>query len=621
MRLSSKIMMLLFDLLLAWTVVFAETPIITDVTAQQRYPWNGKVDISYTVTGDVAAEVQRRGVLLSLKVVAVDLTDNATNMATAVSGDTALTTGTHKLVWDMDADGFSLKSTNVVFSVSYEAGPATYCVIDLSAGASASSYPVTYLSEPPNGGFNVDEYKTTKLVLRRIEPGSFKMGGKYNVTLTRPFYMGIFEVTQKQYELVCGGNPSKFKGDMRPVECVSWNTIRGDSSTYDWPNSMDVDPSTFVGRIQSRTGLGLDLPTEAQWEYACRAGTTNLYNNGGSSTNDLKQLGRYGDNEQDGRGGYSEHTTVGSYLPNAWGLYDMHGNVWERLLDWFGETLPDNAIDPVGPSSGEDSPSGTDRAARGGSWHGNATWCSSPHRDCCRPEVGNRYSGFRLARTLQAVEAEKLLPVGGSAFAVVERIHYSSEWTGGSPAGAVAVVEANGVELISAAGDGFVDWTPASNGIYTLTHKIMVNGEQLGETVATTVFVQGMRDGYTATQTTMVPVPYVWLWRHIPGIVNEYEAYETAAKSVAANGRKVWWCYVLGLDPQGMRDFKITSFPMREDRTPDLANIAFDPPQEEWNVPATYRLLGAETLDGPWHEVSVSGNASDRFFKVEVVLP
>ena len=115
---------------------------------------------------------------------------------------------------------------------SNDATKALYCVIDLSGGSSASSYPVSYVpdvSAVPGGTFNTDEYKTTKLVLRRIEPGKFMMCGKYNVTLTKPYYIGVFEVTQKQYQLVMGNNPSEFKGDMRPVEKVSYNDIRGSS--------------------------------------------------------------------------------------------------------------------------------------------------------------------------------------------------------------------------------------------------------------------------------------------------------------------------------------------------------------------------------------------------------
>ena len=241
-----------------------------------------------------------------------------------------------------------------------------YCVIDLSAGPNAGKYPVSYLAAEPKGGWT-DEYKTTKLVLRRIEPGKFKMGGEYEVTLTKPFYCGVFEVTQKQYELVTGSNPSKFKGDMRPVENVSYDHVRGKDEGAKWPTSSAVDASSFMGRLRARTGIDdFDLPTEAQWEYACRAGTKSRYDNGGDSEEDLKKLGRFALNqkargrkesnadfarhEPDGKGGYAEnHTVVGSYLPNAWGLYDMHGNVWERCLDWWSD-LSGGATDPVGPS-------------------------------------------------------------------------------------------------------------------------------------------------------------------------------------------------------------------------------------------------------------------------------
>ena len=281
-----------------------------------------------------------------------------------------------------------------------------YCVIDLSAGPNASKYPVSYLAAEPKGGFNTDEYKTTKLVLRRIAPGKFMLGGQHEVTLTKPFYCGVFEVTQKQYELVTGDNPSEFRGDTRPVERVSWNMVRGDSSTYDWPSSVNVDSSTFMGKIQTRTGLNFDLPTEAQWEYACRAGTTSLYNNGGNSETDLKKLGRFmlnqkersfNDNnesfakhEPDGKGGYStRHTVVGSYMPNAWGLYDMHGNVWEWCRDWRGD-LSSGVTDPVGSSSG------SYRVLRGGCWDSPAAGCTSSTRNNAVPSWVRHIVGFRL---------------------------------------------------------------------------------------------------------------------------------------------------------------------------------------------------------------------------------
>ncbi len=126
----------------------------------------------------------------------------------------------------------------------------------------------------------------------------------------------------------------------------------------------------------------------------------------------------------------------------------------------------------------------------------------------------------------------------------------------------------------------------------------------------------------TETQTTPVPVPYAWLDAHVPGVAHESGAYEASAKATAANGRKVWECYVLGLDPQvATSDFRIASFPMKADGTPDLAGIVLEPPQAQWNVPATYKVKGAATLAGPWGDVPAGGNPAYRFFKVEVVLP
>ena len=292
-------------------------------------------------------------------------------------------------------------------------GGALYCVIDLSAGPDADTYPVSYLPAEPKGGWT-DEYKTSKLVLRRIEPGKFKMCGEYDVTLTKPFYIGVFEVTQRQYLLVTGGNRSAFKGDTRPVERVSYDMIRGKDEGAKWPASSAVDSSSFMGKLRARTGIdGFDLPTEAQWEYACRAGMTNAYNNGGGSEGDLKKLGRFTLNqkargyreskadfarhEPDVKGGYAAyHTVVGSYQPNAWGLYDMHGNVWEFCLDWRAD-LSGGATDPVGPSSGEKSR----RIRRGGGWADCAIHCASSSRyDVPPSEAAGNSFGFRLARTL-----------------------------------------------------------------------------------------------------------------------------------------------------------------------------------------------------------------------------
>ena len=127
---------------------------------------------------------------------------------------------------------------------------------------------------------------------------------------------------------------------------------------------------------------------------------------------------------------------------------------------------------------------------------------------------------------------------------------------------------------------------------------------------------------WTATRTTEVPVPYAWLTAHDPDVVDEYESYEASAKATAVNGHKTWECYVVGLDPQGTEVFRITTFQMKADGTPDLNSIAFMPAQEHWNVPgATPVVKGAATLDGEWQTVTKENKAGFRFFKVVVELP
>ena len=226
--------------------------------------------------------------------------------------------------------------------LSFAAKKDLYMVIDLSRGTKAKEYPVKYLADVPKGGWD-DEYKTDKLVLRKIEAGTFVMGSpedevgreddekQHEVKLTKEFYIGVFEVTQKQWELVSGDFPSGFNNpkyrDARPVETVNYNDIRGAVEGAKWPASDNVDATSFLGRLRLRTGKAFDLPTEAQWEYACRAGTVTALNNGKI----LTEVGRCKANSGDGlRNGDTAVGTakVGSYLPNAWGLYDMHGNVW-----------------------------------------------------------------------------------------------------------------------------------------------------------------------------------------------------------------------------------------------------------------------------------------------------
>ncbi len=293
----------------------------------------------------------------------------------------------------------------------------TYLIIDLSAGPAASSYPVSYRSTPPAYGWT-DEYKTTKLVLRRIPAGTFVMGspenelGRWNdetqhqVTLTKDFYIGVFEITQKQWERVIGNWPSSFENptyrDSRPVEGVSYDDIRGSVAGAGWPTNNAVDAGSFLERLRAKTGLAFDLPTEAQWEYACRAGTTTALNSG----KNLTSTGRCPNMDEVGRNNYNRiiegpvyfcttadaTAKVGSYLPNHWSLYDMHGNVWEWCIDrWQSELGSSAQTDPIGAASG------SYRSCRSCSYHTYSRFFRSASRFNSWPSSRLSTIGFRLA--------------------------------------------------------------------------------------------------------------------------------------------------------------------------------------------------------------------------------
>ncbi|MCQ2389117.1 MAG: formylglycine-generating enzyme family protein [Kiritimatiellae bacterium] len=395
---------------------------------RQRYPWNGLVDVDYTV---VFAEGEAPGVDDNLEVSLVDrsATPAVTNRAiTFLQAPLPLSAGAHRITWDANADGMTNRVERAEMRIALVHYAEAYMVIDVSGGPTAETYPVDFLNGVPPGGFGVDEYKGDKIVLRRIHPGSYVAGSpgteagfvylsekQHRVALSKPFYVGIYEITQKQYVNVMGEpNPSEFQGDFRPVERVSYNMVRGG----DWPKASEPDPDTFVGRLARKCKAkddngdyaaavtGIDLPTEFQWECACRAGTTgafnttNAYNNASAAEQKTQfgRLGRYVDNQTDGRGGISlKHTVVGSYDPNQWGLYDMHGNVWEWCRDWHQDDAAalNQFVDPKGPDSG------TERVKRGGSWGTAVEKCRSAYRNKDAPTYsqGNN-SGFRLSRTL-----------------------------------------------------------------------------------------------------------------------------------------------------------------------------------------------------------------------------
>jgi formylglycine-generating enzyme required for sulfatase activity len=171
-----------------------------------------------------------------------------------------------------------------------------------------------------------------------------------------------------------GNNPSRFKEDRRPVESVSWE-----------------DATTFCRKLSLKTGRKVRLPTEAEWEYACRAGTTMVFNTGDTINTDQANYNGNYPYGNGGKGVYRKETVeVGSFPGNAWGLHDMHGNVLEWCSDWYGQYDISNIIDPYGVANG------SRRVLRGGSWHDTARYCRSACRG--RNDPGGRGSGggFRV---------------------------------------------------------------------------------------------------------------------------------------------------------------------------------------------------------------------------------
>ena len=191
---------------------------------------------------------------------------------------------------------------------------------------------------------------------------------QHEVTITKPYYMGKYEVTQEQWEAVMRNNPSsRTKGSKLPVTDVSWE-----------------DCQEFIKKLNAKTKGGYRLPTESEWEYACRARTTTAYSFGDKIT---PKDANFSDSK------IGNQIAVGSYKPNAFGLYDMHGNVWEWCEDWYADYPAGVVTDPKGPATGDN------RVLRGGSFDFNASRARSSSRFNSTPTDRYNDTGFRLART------------------------------------------------------------------------------------------------------------------------------------------------------------------------------------------------------------------------------
>lgn len=413
---------------------WADAPSITLNRVQQRYPWNGLVDIDYTVSGvDDPADYYVR----------FTVTTNGASTGFAchefLNDDTLLnaSNGSYRVTWESASDlkKFFSKGVSVDADLVYSPGDksdspyAQYMIIDLSGGSTATSYPVSHMTVAKSAidaTFNIDEYKLTKLVLRRIRAGTFIMGSpddeektvpgskapqyqhketQHQVTLTKDYYIGVFPVTQQQYYQVMNANPSKFKGtsypgcEKAPVEYLYYKHVRGANKGLAVPITGEVDEGTFLYNIRLRSGVDtLELPTAAQWEYAVRAGTTGSTYFGNNVIKDAELLGRYC--WYSGNSGSRTHS-VGEKLPNPWGLYDMLGNTFEFCLDHVvattsGDCGTEAVVDPLVQN-------GPNIPMFGGSWGFGADClrCAMHFASDATTASGGNQTGFRLANNLK----------------------------------------------------------------------------------------------------------------------------------------------------------------------------------------------------------------------------
>ena len=229
------------------------------------------------------------------------------------------------------------------------------------------------------------------IVFLLVEPGEFEMGSDkgdndeapvHTVRISKAFYLAATETTQAQWHALMGDNPSEFQGARLPVDSASWD-----------------DAQRFASKLNGGSEGPFRLPTEAEWEYACRAGTTTEYAFGEAISPEQANY----DGERSwgkGRPGLNRRRTVeaGSLPANAWGFHEMHGNVWEWCQDWFDsdyyKACRGGVVDPQGPKSG------SSRPARGGSWCSNPVYLRSSYRLDTAFQFNQIYTGFRLARSL-----------------------------------------------------------------------------------------------------------------------------------------------------------------------------------------------------------------------------
>lgn len=352
--------------------------------------------------------------------------------------------GTYTNFWNIakDKPKYDPSSIKIYVEADDVTKEAQYLCLNLK------KYTISYQKNAPD--LTKNQCRTQELWLKRIEPGAFMMGSPTNemgrindetlhmVNLSSAYYLSIFEVTQKQYRSIVGPCKIKshFKGATRPMDNVSYSSLRGKEKGLGWPQNAEIDDesvlgykkkwyvdedgdldceeipifgATFFGALRSKTGKQLifDLPTEAQWEYACRAGSRKALNNDTDPSDvrddNLEQLAWYKDNSFDKRISAKATHPVGTKKPNNWGFYDMHGNVAEWCLDLYGAYGENEVTDPSGALSG------FSRVLRGGNCYFNAFNCRSAFRMSldCESAIEKGGGGFRVALGIPTINTEE----------------------------------------------------------------------------------------------------------------------------------------------------------------------------------------------------------------------
>ena len=419
---------------------YLENPIVVTMTSVKQESRSRDLVVNYTLENHPAImriDVLTNGVSIGEKHLVSFTGDYSTTEA--------IQPGVHTFRWRARKDWPANLITNATIRLSayytnqIDQVPGAYMRVDLAGGQDAESYPVLYTLTGPStddeGHANNTDDKDRYLWLRRVgsaSPVTYRQGSTTiaslvdnagtaevvrEVTLTNAFFVGVFPVTQAQYVRIIDKYPTARKfGDYAPVIDVSYDDIRGLTNAagvaVDWPNTLHdtVGTNSFLHALRARTGLEFDLPTEAQWEFFCRAGTDTDFNDGSnlSPTNyyidatlvtntqysvSLDKIAWFGNSGAVGKGNATAATEVGLKNSNAWGLYDCHGNVWEWCLDKVQSLtdLTDLAVtDPPGSTSGKY------RIMRGGACTQSAATCRSAKRLRNSATLRSTVVGFRL---------------------------------------------------------------------------------------------------------------------------------------------------------------------------------------------------------------------------------